>query len=57
MASTDPSISKQGPAGKQKHPNLIIPQKLKILSGGLKVVKAKERLWPHRTFDHQLPVI
>ena len=33
MASKDPNISKQDTAGKQKHPNLLIPQKLKILRG------------------------
>jgi hypothetical protein len=33
MASKDPSISKQDTSGKQKHPNLMIPQKLKILRG------------------------
>jgi hypothetical protein len=33
MASKDSSIIKQDTAGKQKHPNLMIPQKLKILRG------------------------
>jgi len=30
MASKDPNITKQDTAGKWKHPNLMIPQKLKI---------------------------
>jgi hypothetical protein len=31
MASKDPNISKQDTAGKQKHPALIIPKKIKII--------------------------
>jgi hypothetical protein len=33
MTSKVPKISKQDTAGKQKHPNLMILQKLKILRG------------------------
>jgi len=45
MASEHAEMSKQGTAGKRKCSTLMIPQTL----GGLKVAKAKVRLWSSYT--------
>jgi len=42
-------MSKQGNASKRKHGTLTITQKLE--RGGLKLAKARERLWLRTTWD------